>query len=170
MDFLQLCADRYSARAYDESRPIPDEVLAKILEAGRLAPTAMNVQPQRIFVIQSKEALDKLHTVKKCFGAPVVLMVCGDTDVACNRPKVDHCMAEMDCSIVTTHMMLAAESLGVGSCWICSFNVEALAETFELPAHLTPYVLLALGYRSDTCEPGPRHGERYPMKHTVTVL
>lgn len=170
MDFLKLCADRYSARSYDENRSIPDEVMAEILEAGRLAPTAMNIQSQRVFVIKSKEALDKLHTVKKCFGAPVVLMVCGDTDIACNRPKVDHCMAEMDASIVTTHMMLAAENLGIGTCWICSFNVEALAEVFDLPANLTPYVLLAMGYRSSTCEPSPRHEDRHPLEHTVSVL
>ncbi len=170
MDFLKLCANRYSARSFDERRPLPDAVLAQILEAGRLAPTAMNIQPQRIFVVQSEEALAKLRSVKKCFGAPVVLVVCGDTEVACNRPKVDHCMAEQDCAIVTTHMMLAAESLDVGSCWICSFDVEALSNALELPANLTPYMLLALGYRSGTCEPGPRHADRHPMSHTVTVL
>ena len=48
--------------------------------------------------------------------------------------------------------------------------VEALANAFELPANLTPYMLLSLGYRSATCEPGPRHTERYPMNHTVTIL
>ena len=117
MDFLQLCADRYSVRSFADT-PIPDEVLNQILEAGRLAPTAMNLQPQRIFVIRSEEALEKMRTVKKCYGANTVLMVCGDTEVACNRPKVDHCMAEMDCTIATTQMMLAAKALGVGSCWI----------------------------------------------------
>ncbi len=169
MDFLKLCADRYSLRSFADT-PVPDEVLNQILEAGRLAPTAMNLQPQRIFVIRSAEALEKMRTVKKCYGANTVLMICGDTEAACNRPKVDHCMAEMDCTIVTTQMMLAAQSLGVGSCWICAFDVPAMAKAFDLPDNLTPYILLALGYPAEDAAPGPRHFERYPLEHTVTEL
>jgi nitroreductase len=169
MDFLKLCAERYSVRSFSDA-PIPDEVLNQILQAGRLAPTAMNFQPQRIFVIRSEEALATMRTVKKCYGVNTVLMVCGDTEVACNRPKVDHCMAEMDCAIVTTQMMLAAQSLGVGSCWICAFDVPAMAKAFDLPANLTPYVLLALGYPSDEAQPAPRHFERLPLSETVKYL
>ena len=169
MDFLKLCADRYSVRSFADT-PIPDGVLAEILEAGRLAPTAMNLQPQRIFVIRSEEALTKMRAVKKCYGAGTVLMVCGDTEVACNRPKVDHSMAEMDCAIVTTQMMLAATALGVGSCWICAFDVPAMAKAFDLPENLTPFVLLALGYPAEDASPSPRHTERYPLDHTVTEL
>ena len=169
MDFLKLCADRYSVRSFSDT-PIPDEVLNQILEAGRLAPTAMNFQPQRIFVIRSEEALTKMRAVKKCYGAGTVLMVCGDTEVACNRPKVDHSMAEMDCAIVTTQMMLAATALGVGSCWICAFDVPAMAKAFDLPENLTPVVLLALGYPAEDAQPSPRHFERYPLEETVTYL
>jgi nitroreductase len=169
MDFLKLCAERYSVRSFSDA-PIPDEVLNQILEAGRLAPTAMNFQPQRIFVIRSQEALATMRTVKKCYGVNTVLMVYGDTEVACNRPKVDHCMAEMDCAIVTTQMMLAAQSLGVGSCWICAFDVPAMAKAFDLPANLTPYVLLALGYPSEEAQPAPRHFERLPLSETVKYL
>ena len=169
MDFLKLCADRYSVRSFSDT-PIPDEVLNRILEAGRLAPTAMNLQPQRIFVIRSEEALAKMRTVKKCYGAGTVLMICGDTEVACNRPKVDHCMAEMDCTIVTTQMMLEAQSQGVGSCWICAFDVPAMAKVFDLPANLTPYILLALGYPAEDSVPNPRHFDRLPISETVKML
>ena len=169
MDFLKLCGDRYSLRSFADT-PIPDDILNQILEAGRIAPTAMNLQPQRVFVIRSEEALAKMRTVKKCYGAGTVLMICGDTEAACNRPIVDHCMAEMDCTIAATQMMLAAQSLGVGSCWICAFDVSAMAAVFDLPKNLTPYILLALGYPSDTAAPGPRHFERFPMEHTVTFL
>ena len=169
MDFLKLCADRYSLRSFSD-RPVPEEVLTRILEAGRLAPTAMNLQPQRIFVIRSEEALATMRAVKKCYGAGTVLMICGDTDAACNRPKVDHCLAEMDCTIVTTQMMLAAQALGVGSCWICAFDVPAMAKAFDLPANLTPYVLLALGYPSEEAQPAPRHFERLPLSETVKFL
>ena len=169
MDFLKLCADRYSLRSFSD-KPVPEDILDQILEAGRLAPTAMNLQPQRIYVIRSEEALDTMHTVKKCYGAKTVLMICGDTNVACNRPKVDHCLAEMDCSIVTTHMMLAAEALGVGSCWICAFDNDAMAKAFDLPQNIKPYILLALGYPTEDAEPNPRHFQRYPMEETVTKL
>ena len=169
MDFLQLCTDRYSVRSFAPG-PIPDEILDQILEAGRLAPTAMNLQPQRIYVLRSEEALSRLRAVKKCYGADTVLLICGDTEAACNRPKVDHCMAEMDCTIATTQMMLAATALGVGSCWICAFDNAAVAETFDLPAHVTPFILLALGYPAEDAAPTPRHFERYPMEHTVTRL
>ena len=169
MDFFTLCADRYSVRSFSDT-PISDEVLTQILEAGRLAPTAMNLQPQRIFAIRSEDALAKMRTVKKCYGAGTVLMICGDTAAACNRPKVDHCMAEMDCTIVTTHMMLAAQSLGVGSCWICAFDVPAMAKVFDLPENLTPYILLALGYPAEDSVPNPRHFERLPISETVTML
>ena len=169
MDFLELCAERYSCRSFADT-PLSDEVLQQILEAGRLAPTAMNLQPQRIFVIRSEEALTKMRTVKKCYGANTVLMICGDTEVACNKPIVDHSMAEMDCTIATTQMMLAARSLGVGSCWICAFDVPAMAKVFDLPANLTPYVLLALGYPSEDAQPSPRHFERLPLSETVKFL
>ena len=169
MDFLKLCAERYSVRSFADT-PIPDEVLNQILEAGRLAPSAMNFQPQRVFVIRSEEALAKMRTVKKCYGVNTVLMICGDTEVACNRPKVDHCMAEMDCAIATTQMMLAAQSLGVGTCWICAFDVPAMAKVFDLPANLTPYVLLALGSPSEDAPPSPRHFERLPLSETVKFL
>lgn len=169
MDFLKLCAQRYSLRSF-AGTPVPPEILESILEAGRLAPTAMNLQPQRILVLRSPEALAKLHGVKKCYGAGTVLLICGDTQVACDRPMVDHSMAEMDCSIVATHMMLAAQALGVGSCWICAFDVPAMKQAFELPEGLTPYLLLALGYPTSEAAPSPRHTERYPLEHTVTYL
>ena len=169
MDFLKLCADRYSVRSFSDET-VDDATLCAILEAGRLAPTAKNLQSQRIYVIKSERAMNTLTSLKSCYGAPVVLMVCGDTDVACNRPIVDHSMAEMDATIVATHMMLAATSLGVGSCWICAFETEAVANAFDLPVNETPYLLLALGYPSETAAPSPRHTLREPLENTVTVL
>ena len=169
MDFLKLCANRYSLRSFSD-KPVPDDVLDQILEAGRLAPTAMNRQPQRIYVLRSEDALAKIRGIQKCYDATTVLLICGDTSVACNRPRVDHCLAEMDCSIVTTHMMLAAESLGVGSCWICAFDVPAVAKAFDLPDHIIPYMLLPLGYPTEDAAPNPRHFERYPIEETVTKL
>ncbi len=169
MDFLQLCADRYSVRSF-ASTPVPADTLAAILEAGRLAPTAKNQQPQRIYVIQSPEAMATLTHVRTCYNAPVVLLVCADVSAACDRPTVDHNLGEMDASIVATHMMLAAAAAGVGSCWMCAFDPRAIAEAFHLPAHIQPCLLLPLGYPDEKGIPSPRHTERYPLEHSVTVL
>lgn len=169
MDFLTLCADRYSVRSFAPT-PISDEVLSRILEAGRLAPTAKNQQPQRIFVIQSPEAMATLTSVRTCYGAPVALLVCADTAAACDRPVTDHNMGEMDASIVATHMMLAAADAGVGSCWMCAFSPAAMAEAFHLPANIVPCLVMPLGYPDEKGTPSPRHTDRYPLDHTVQYL
>ena len=169
MDFLKLCADRYSVRSYTD-RQVPEDVLMKILEAGRLAPTAKNQQPQRVFVLRSEEALEKLHKHCKCYDAPTVLLICGDTDVACNRPVVSHSMAEMDASIAATQMMLAATSLGVGSVWMCAFDNDAVAEEFDLPDNVKPFLLLPLGYPTEDCQPSPRHTQRMSIEEMAEFL
>ncbi len=169
MNFLELAATRYSVRSFANT-PIPAETLNAILEAGRLAPTAMNRQPQRIYLIQSPEAMQKLTAVRKVYNAPVALLICADTEVACDRPVADHNLGEMDASIVATHMMLAAASLGVGSCWMCAFDPTAISAAFDLPPHMVPCLVLPLGYPDENGIPSPRHADRYPLNHSVTVL
>ncbi len=169
MNFLELAAARYSVRSFADT-PVPADILNAILEAGRLAPTAMNRQPQRIYVVQSPEAMAKLTAVRKVYGAPVALLICADTSVACDRPVVDHNLGEMDASIVATHMMLAAASLGVGSCWMCAFDPLKMAEAFGLPAHIVPCLVLPLGYPDENGIPSERHTARYPLENSVTVL
>lgn len=169
MNFLKLCADRYSVRSFSND-PVPAESLGNILEAGRIAPTAKNQQPQRIYVIQSPEAMARLTAVKFCYNAPLVLLVCADTAAACDRPTVDHNLGEMDASIVASHMMLAATAEGLGSCWMCAFDPAKVSEAFDLPAHIVPCLLLPIGYPDEKGVPSPRHTERYPLEHTVTVL
>ena len=109
MDFLELCKERYSVRSFSD-RTVPAELMEKVLEAGRLAPTAKNQQSQRIYLLESAEALEKLRAIHRCYDAPAVMIVCGDTVAACCPPLVSHNLAEMDASIVATHMMLAAAS------------------------------------------------------------
>jgi len=169
MDFLTLCAQRYSVRSYLPD-PVPEAALAEILRAGQLAPTAKNNQSQKILVLQSPEAKAKLRELHACYGAPLVLLVCGDEEIACNRPVTHHSMAEMDASIVATHMMLAAKSLGVDSTWICAFDHDKASELFALPEHVKPHLLLALGYPAADGTPSPRHTDRKPLEQTVTYL
>ena len=169
MDFMTLCAERYSLRSYADT-PVPEEALAKILRAGQLAPTAKNNQSQKIFVLQSEEAKAKQLELHACYGAPLVLLICGDEEIACNRPVTHHSMAEMDASIVATHMMLAAKAMGVDSTWICAFDHDKASELFALPDHVKPHLLLALGYPAPDGAPSPRHTDRKPLDETVIYL
>lgn len=167
MDFLQLVKDRYSVRKFDP-RKIEQEKLDLILEAGRVAPTAVNYQPQRIFALDSEE---NLALVKSCtpyhFRAPLVLVVCYDIGTAWRNPAGDE-MGIVDASIVTTHMMLEAANLGIGSTWVGHFDRAALREAFHIPDFLIPVALLPLGYPSSEAKPHPTmHSSRLDINETV---
>ena len=109
MNFLQLAADRYSVRSFSD-RPIEPEKMDNILKAGQLAPTAVNFQPQKIYVLKSKEAILKVRSLTRfAYNAPVVLLFCADTSKAWKSPvECGYDTGEMDVSIVCTHMMLEA--------------------------------------------------------------
>lgn len=168
MDFLQIAKTRYSVRKY-KNTPVEKEKLDKILEAGRVAPTGVNAQPQRIIAVTSSEGLEKLSKGAKTFGAPVVLIACADRDSAWTRPADGKNIAEIDASIVTDHMMLQATELGLGTLWMCWFKPDVIREEFAIPENYTIVNLLAIGYAD--CEPlsADRHNElRKNIDETVT--
>lgn len=171
MEFVDLVKSRYSVRDYDP-RPIEDEKLAAILEAGRLAPTATNAQPQRIYVIKDEASLLKLRSIARCaFNAPVVLLVGFEETEAWKNPFSPSVRTgDTDAAIVCTHMMLAAAELGIGSCWVGWFDPELVKKTFGIPETVTLTELLPLGYPSDTARPSDRHGDRKPVSETVTFV
>ena len=122
MDFEALARARFSVRDY-KGTPIEEEKLQKILEAGRIAPTAKNSQAHRVYVLQSEEALEKIRAITRCaFNAPVVLLVAYDENEEWVNPlEGGHRSGQQDASIVATHMMLQAWELGIGSCWVNFF-------------------------------------------------
>jgi len=167
MNFLQLVKARYAVRKFSDKK-VEREKLELILEAGRVAPTADNYQPQRILVIDNEDSLTKL---KSCtpyhFNAPLVLLVCYDSTVSWKRPydKVD--MGIVDASIVTTHMMLQVTDLGLGSTWVGHFNADIIKKNLELPEYLVPVALLPIGYPRSDSAPHQLHGKRYDINDTV---
>ena len=172
MDFLELSRERYSVRNFDP-RPVGEETLEKILEAGRLAPTAVNAQPQKIYLLKSREALEKLRGVTRmAYNAPVVLMVCYDEKVSWKAtPYGDtYDSGEMDASIVTTAMMMQAAELGVGSLWARGFKAGDIEKAFALPENIHLVCLLDLGYPAKEGGPSERHSLRKPLSETVTEL
>ena len=165
--FLELAKERYSVRKYKDV-PVETEVMAKILEAGRIAPTAGNRQPHRIKVITAAEDLAKVDVCTKCrFGAPAVLLVCYDKTAIWVRPFDGAGSGEVDASIVTTSMMMQAHDLGLGTCWVMYFNAATTSETFELPENIVPVAFLPLGYPADDAEPITKHFERLPLEEIL---
>lgn len=167
MDFLSLAKRRYACRKY-KNKPVEAQQLAAILEAGRVAPTGANRQPQRLVVVQSPEGMERLARCTRDFGAPCAIIVCADTSEVWTRKYDDKKIGDIDASIVTDHMMLQAASLGLDTLWICMFKPEAVREEFHLPAHFEPVNILLVGYGSDQHVSPDRHDElRKPLSETV---
>ncbi len=169
MNFLELAGQRYSVRKYTE-QPVEPEKLALILEAGRLAPTAKNLQPQRIYVLQSDEALAKLAALTHCgYGAKTVLLFAYDETEEWKHPSEAGVHAGVeDVSIVATHIMLEAADLGLGSCWCNMFPNAAVERAFGLPETERTVLVMPIGYPA--MGPGPLHEKSRPLDETVRYL
>lgn len=168
MDFQNLIQMRYSCRSF-EDKPVEQEKLDAILEAGRLAPTGGNQQPQRILVVRDKEALAKMEECTTCsFGAPVVLVCCYDTEhTAHNRIGSGRSCGHEDIAIVATHMMLACYDLGLANTWVGLLREDKLRECYQIPEEYEIIGLMPLGYAAEGAKPGPLHEKRRPLEETV---
>ncbi len=170
MNFIDLAAARYSVRSFKQD-PVSQEHIDSILRAGHLAPTGCNNQPQRILVIQSAEAMDKLRACTRChFGAPMAMLVCYHKDECWTRKYDGESCGWVDASIVTTHMMLQAAEEGVGTTWVMHFDPFAVRKEFGLDDALVPVALLVMGYPAEDCAPNPLHHQARPMEELVSFL
>ena len=169
-DFMELAKARYSVRKFKDTAVEADKIAA-ILEAAKIAPTAKNYQPQKIYVLQSEEALKKANKASPCiYGAPLVFAVAYDPARAAHvAERADYNFGEVDASIVQTHMMLEAADLGLGSCWVGKFGDNA-AEILGLPEGIVLEGLLPVGYVADDCEPADRHTIYRPDEEMVEYL
>ena len=170
MDFATLSAERYSLRKFDE-RPVEPEKLNLILEAGRKTPTACNNQPQRIFVLRTREALQKVDGCVGChFHPPVMILVAYDPKEAWVRDEDKKNHGEIDSALVAMQMMNQAADLGLGTTYIGMFSEFNLKASFPLLEDLTPVALLALGYPAEGAGPSHLHEKRKPLIDMVTYL
>lgn len=171
MEFREVVKARYSCRSYID-RQVSEEALKAILEAGRLAPTAKNLQEHHVYVLQSEEALAKVDAWSHCrFGAPTVLAVTYDKNNVYTYPGSNRQSGIEDAAIVATHMMLAAKDEGVDSCWLNAVHMDELHEALGLPENEDIVMLLDLGYASlEGLKPAWRHFERKPLSETVTFM
>lgn len=167
MNILDTIKTRYSVRKY-ANKPVEQEKVNAILEAAHCAPTAANMQPQKILVVQKSENLEKFSEGANTYNAPLVMLICADLNTAWVRPFDGKKMVDIDASIVTDHMMLTATELGLGSCWITYFDPKAISKAFDLPKNLVPVNILAIGYAADRTQSPERHTDtRKPLKQTV---
>lgn len=170
MEFKDVVKNRYSCKKYAD-RQVEKEKLASILEAGRLAPTAKNLQEQHVYVVQSAEALAKIDAATPCrYGAPTVLVVAFNKENVFTYPGGRRDSGVEDAAIVATHLTLAAADEGVDSCWLNYFDPDALARALALPENEEILMLLDLGYAADGTGPLPNHASRKPLCETVSYL
>ena len=170
MDFRNVVKNRYSCKKYSD-RKVESEKLQAILEAGRLAPTAKNLQEQRVYVVTGEESLSKIDSVTPCrYGAPVVLVVAYDKNNVFTYPGGKYDSGAEDAAIVATHMLLAAADQGVDSCWVNFMDPDRLAQVLGLPDSEKILMLLDLGYAAEGAGPLPNHASRKPLSETVRYL
>ncbi|MFQ6102564.1 MAG: nitroreductase family protein, partial [Anaerolineae bacterium] len=145
--------------------PVPDEILQKVLEAARLAPTAANRQPFQLIVIHTAGREGELRRIYKrdwFVQAPLVICACGIPAQAWVRRDGKR-YTDVDVAIVMDHLVLAATDAGLGTCWVASFDVKAAREVLHLPDDVEPVVFTPLGYPAD--RPGPK--ERKALSELV---
>ena len=167
-DFETVIRKRTATREFKDQQ-VEVEKINKILEAGRLAPTAKNLQPQKIYVVSSQEALEKIDEVCPCrYNAPTVLIVCSDKNVAWKKEQ--YSTYEIDACIVATHMMLEATNIGIDNIWVEMFDRKELKKLFHLSDNIEPICLIPIGYASNDYAGNPLHNKRKELSELVEFI
>jgi nitroreductase len=147
MDVFEAITARYSVRGYKPD-PVDDETLARVLAAARQAPTAANRQPVRLIVVHTRgreEELARIYPRAWFSQAPLVVAVVAVPGEAWRRMD-DKPYDEVDAAIVLDHLVLAATSLGLGTCWVAAFDPAEAREVLGLPAEVEPIAFTPLGW------------------------
>lgn len=165
-DLLDLMKARYSERNFDPEKEVEEEKLAKVLEAGRIAPTASNKQAFKIYLAKGVKGAE----IMSHFDAPIHIILTGMEGYSWQRKQDTFNSAALDLGIVGTHMVLEAESLGLKTCMICAFDLNKIRDGLKLPNEENPMMAIAVGYPSDVSKPAPKHKIRKSMKELLIVV
>lgn len=169
MDFIQLAKSRYSSRKYKQI-DVDTDKLNLVLEAGRVAPSAVNYQPL-YFVVVRGENIDNIRT---CYQrdwfktALIYIVLCSDHSRSWKRGDGKD-SADIDAAIAADHITLAATSIGLATCWVCNFNRQKLTEILNLPEHIEPVVILPIGYPDDSADIERHSSKRKPLNEIVVL-
>lgn len=166
MEFIDLAKKRYSVRKFSDKKVSRNDI-DLILEAGRLAPTAVNYQPQRILVLDEEKDIEKLNECMKYhFNQTLAFVICYDKNISWKRKYDDKDMGEVDASIVATHMMLQAASINIGSTWIGHFKENLVRDKFNVPSNYEIIAILVMGHIHEDCKPHELHNNRLDLSET----
>ena len=169
MNFLELTKKRFSARNYKADQ-IEQNKIDYIIECARLAPSAVNYQPWHFMVVISEEQKQKLRLCynREWFAnAPVYIVVCVDETKAWVRKSDNKNHADIDAAIATEHICLAAAEVGLGSCWVCNFDLELFQSHFLLSSGKHPVAIISLGYIKEQSE---HFSSRKDKNEIITIL
>jgi nitroreductase len=169
MSFIDFARKRHSVRNY-KAQPVEKEKIEYLLEAARLAPSAVNFQPWKLIVVTDKLLLSQLKDCypREWFGtAPVCIVACGDHEKSWKRScdEKDHC--DIDTSIAITYLTCAAIDKGLCTCWICNFDVRKCIAALSLPKYLKPIALIPVGYPADPKDLQEEEKQRKPLSELV---
>jgi nitroreductase len=152
MELQNAIRSRYSVRNFTDKAVARSEI-EKILEWASQAPSAVNFQPWHFIVITEKI---KLETIRNVYhrewlqNAPVIIAACVNHHESWKRGSDGHDFGEVDTAIAIDHLTLAATANGLGTCWICNFDVARCKQVLNLPVHMEPLALIPLGYPAGT--------------------
>ena len=170
MKFKELAAVRYSCRKMTD-RKVEDKIVEALIDTANLAPTAVNKQPFKIFWMKSEKAKDAIHqSTRYTFGADTFLVVGYKEDAAWVRASDGHNFAEVDATIVATHLMMDIADLGLATTWVGSFDCPLLK---SLVPELADYGLIAIfpiGYAAEDGIASPRHAVRKSREEILECL
>ena len=164
MTFLELAKKRYSVRNF-LPKDVEQQKIKYLLECARLAPSAVNYQPWSCIIVKGKEACDKIRScyTREWFNtAPLYLIICGNHEISWKRSCDGKDFCDVDAAIFTEHIALAAVEQGLGSCWVCNFDVEKCRKLFDIPAQKEPIAILPIGY--------PVQAEEQPIKKRKEIF
>jgi nitroreductase len=169
MNFLELTKKRFSARNYSADK-VEENKIDYIIECARLAPSAVNYQPWHFMIVVSEEQKQKLRLCynREWFAhAPVYIVVCVDEVEAWVRKSDNKNHADIDAAIATEHICLAATEVGLGSCWVCNFDLDVFKTNFQLSSGKYPVAIISLGYIKEQ----PEHfSTRKDKNEIITIL
>lgn len=158
MNFMEICLARFSARKYTDEL-VSDEDMTYILESLQAAPSAVNRQPWKFVVVKSEEAKEKLQ---RCYDrdwfktAPVYVIAFKNKNEEWVRKFDSKPHGDIDVAIAVEHLCLAATDCGLGTCWVCNYDPQLLAELFPQPDGFEAVAIIPIGHISPDCLPTPK--------------
>lgn len=161
--FLDLVTGRYSCRSY-QSAPISHDTLKEVITTAQLAPSACNRQPWEFIIINTPELCQEIvksYDREWVKTAPAFIIACGNHDEAWHRASDGKDHTDVDLSIAIEHICLAATTLGLGTCWICNFDVALLKKLLNIPENIEPIAIIPIGY--------PAEGSIVPTKNRKNI-